>query len=162
MAEQRRQQVSVPPHDGDKPQRSVIISMGRMVHVELHGLSNANATTSPDHRRAGSMPRPQPNQRRLNMNKLITTTARKTLGRSFTAVLAVAAMTAVTAGVNTAKAWDHQATEAQMDNELNYRGAGGHSRHLSGPYASARSPAHFRGIDVGGPTSQRDFQLEGR
>jgi hypothetical protein len=94
------------------------------------------------------------------MNKLITTTARKTLARSFTAVLAVAAMTAVTAGVSPAKAWDQQATEAQMDNELNHRAPGGYSQHLSGAYASARSPAHFRGIGV--PTSGRDFQLEGR
>jgi len=97
------------------------------------------------------------------MNKLITTTARKTLARSFTAVLAVAAM-AVLAGANTAKAWDQQATEAQMDNEANYRGAGAYgysvTPHLSGAYASARSPAHFRGIGV--PTSGRDFQLEGR
>ena len=98
------------------------------------------------------------------MNKLITATARKTLGRSFTAVLAVAAMT-VLAGANTAKAWDQQATEAQMDNELNHRAAGGYatsadSRHLSGAYASAHSPAHVRGVGVAVP--QRDFQLEGR
>ena len=97
------------------------------------------------------------------MTKLIGTTARKTFARSFTAALAVGAM-AVLAGANTAKAWDQQATEAQMDNEANYRGAGayGHSvtPHLSGAYASARSPAHFRGIGV--PTSGRDFQLGGR
>ncbi len=68
------------------------------------------------------------------MNKLITTTSRKTLARSFTAMLALAAMTAVTAGVSTARAWDQQATEAQMDNELNQRAAGGYARHLSGPY----------------------------
>ncbi|HEX4553159.1 MAG TPA: hypothetical protein VH249_04185 [Xanthobacteraceae bacterium] len=99
------------------------------------------------------------------MNKLITTTARKTLSRSFAALLAVAAMTAVTASA--AKAWDQQATEAQMDNELNYGVTGGyghsaHARHPSGPYASARSPAHFRGIDPAAPSWQRDFQLEGR
>jgi hypothetical protein len=52
-----------------------------------------------------------------------------------------------------------------MDNELNYGVAGRHgyaanSRHLSGPYASARSPAHIRGFGVAVP--QRDFQLEGR
>ena len=94
------------------------------------------------------------------MNKLITTTSRKTLARSFTAMLALAAMTAVTAGVSTARAWDRQATEAQMDDELNQQAAGGYARHLSGPYASAHSSAHFRGI--GGATRQRDFQLEGR
>jgi hypothetical protein len=104
------------------------------------------------------------------MNKLITTTARKTLARSFTAVLALAAMTAVTAGMSTARAWDQQATEAQMDNELNHQATGGYARHLSrgyaphpsGPYASAHSPAHFRGIGGAVPTQQRDFQLEGR
>ena len=97
------------------------------------------------------------------MNKLITTTARKTLARSFAALLAVAAMTAVTA--STAKAWDQQATEAQMDNEINYRAAGGYayaasSRHRSGAYASAHSPAHIRGFGVAAP--QRDFQMGGR
>jgi hypothetical protein len=96
------------------------------------------------------------------MNKLITTPARKTLARSFTAVLAVAAMTAVTAGISTARAWDQQATEAQMDNELNQRAAGGYSRHLSGAYDSAYSPAHARGNGGAVPTFQRDFQLEGR
>jgi hypothetical protein len=101
------------------------------------------------------------------MNKLITTTARKTFAPSFVAVLALAAVTAVTAGVSTAKAWDQQATEAQMDNELNYGVNGGygysaHARHLSGAYASARSRAHFRGNGGSVPTWQRDFQLEGR
>jgi hypothetical protein len=93
------------------------------------------------------------------MNKLITTTSRKTLARSFAAVLALAAMTA---GVSTARAWDQQATEAQMDNELNQRAAGGYARHPSGPYASAHSAGHFRGIGGAVPTRQRDFQLEGR
>ena len=98
------------------------------------------------------------------MNKLITATARKTLGRSFTAALAIAAMT-VLAGANTAKAWDQQATEAQMDNEINHRAADGYaysagSRHLSGAYAGTHSPAHIRGFDVAVP--QRDFQLGGR
>jgi uncharacterized membrane protein len=101
------------------------------------------------------------------MNKLITTTARKTLARSFTVALALAAITAVTAGVNTANAWDQQATEAQMDNELNYGVNGGyrysaHTGHLSGAYASARSGARFRGNGGAAPTWQRDFQLEGR
>src|ERR1700686_25239 len=39
--------------------RDVIIPMSRMVHVEPHGLSNADATTSIDYRRPGPMPRPQ-------------------------------------------------------------------------------------------------------
>jgi hypothetical protein len=98
------------------------------------------------------------------MTKLTRTTDTKTFARSFTAALAVAAMT-VLAGANTAKAWDQQATEAQMDNEDNYRalGAYGHSavpRHLSGAFASAHSQSHIR--DFGDVVPQRDFQLEGR
>ena len=90
------------------------------------------------------------------MNKLITTTSRKTLARSFTVMLALAAMTAVTAGVSTARAWDQQATEAQMDNELNHQATGGYARHLSGgyarhpsgPYASAHPHARSSGISM--------------
>jgi hypothetical protein len=98
------------------------------------------------------------------MTKLIRTTDRKTFARSFTAALAIAAMT-VLAGANTAKAWDQQASEAQMDNEDNYRAAGAYGysavpRHLSGAYASAHSHWHIRGSGAGVP--QRDFQLEGR
>jgi len=87
---------------------------------------------------------------------------RKTFARSFTATLAVAAM-AVLAGSNAAKAWDQQATDAQMDNEDNYRAAGAYAyspRHLSGAYASTRSRWHVRGNGFVAP--QRDFQLEGR
>lgn len=71
------------------------------------------------------------------MTKLIRATARKTFARSFTAALAVSAM-AVLAGVNTAKAYDQQATEAQMDNVDNYKAAGGY-----GYFAAPRS--HVRG-----------------
>jgi hypothetical protein len=98
------------------------------------------------------------------MTKLIRTTDRKTFARSFTAALAVAAMT-VLAGANAARAWDQQASEAQMDNEQNYIAPGAYSysvvpRDQSGPYASAHSPAHIRSFGVVVP--QRDFQLEGR
>jgi hypothetical protein len=133
-----------------------------MAHLEIRELSNADATSPIDHGRPGTTPQPTPKHRRLDMNKLITTTSRKMLARSFTAMLALATMTAVTAGVSTARAWDQQATEAQMDNELNQRAAGGYARHLSGPYASAHSSAHFRGIGGAVPARQRDFQLEGR
>lgn len=64
------------------------------------------------------------------MNKVITTTARKT----FTA-LTVAAIMGVMGGVKTAKALDQQATEAQMDNEINHRAAAGYGYLLSGAYA---------------------------
>jgi hypothetical protein len=96
------------------------------------------------------------------MNKLITTTARKTLSGSFAAMLAVAAVTALTAGTTPAKAWDQQATGAEMDSELSHAAAGNYAyapRHRSGPYARAYGPAHIYN-DVG--ASQRDFQLEGR
>ena len=77
------------------------------------------------------------------MTRLIGANTRKIFARSFAAALAVGAM-AVLAGANTAKAYDQQATEAQMDNEDNYRGAGAYShvvtpRHLSGVRANARS-----------------------
>jgi hypothetical protein len=97
------------------------------------------------------------------MNKLITTTARKTLSGSFAAMLAVAAMTTLTAGATPAKAWDQQATGAEMDSELSHTATGDYAyapRHRSGPYARAYAPAHTYSDGVGG--SQRDFQLEGR
>ena len=96
------------------------------------------------------------------MNSFITN--RFNTARSFTAALAIAAITPL-AGANTAKAWDQQATEAQMDNEDNYRAAGAYGysvvpRHPSGAYNRANSRWHSRGNDVAAP--QRDFQLEGR
>src|SRR5712691_10558017 len=95
--------------------------------------------TSSPHRWSGPTPQPPPKHRRLQMTKL--SAIRKTFARSFTATLAVAAM-AVLAGSNAAKARDQQATDAQMDNEDNYRAAGAYAyspRHLSGAYASTRS-----------------------
>jgi hypothetical protein len=96
------------------------------------------------------------------MNKLINRTARKSLA----AALAVAALTTLVAGATPAKAWDQQATEAQMDNELNYATAGYpgpfNPQPRSGAYASARPSAHIRGIGGGFPALEHDFQLEGR
>ena len=51
------------------------------------------------------------------------------------ALLPVIAMTALTAGLPAAYAWDQQATSAQMDNELNWRAAGGTG--FDGAYAQA-------------------------
>ena len=97
------------------------------------------------------------------MNKLINRTARKSLA----AALTVAALTTLAAGATPAKASDQQATEAQMDNELNYGVAGRHRgvvspQPWSGAYASANRSAHIRGIGRALPTPGRDFQLEGR
>ena len=86
------------------------------------------------------------------MTKLIR--ARKTFARSFAAALAVAAM-AVLAGANTAKAYDQQATSAEMDNYDNQLEARGLSYHD----AYARAHSHSRG---GFSARHRDFQLEGR
>src|SRR6266481_2540908 len=72
------------------------------------------------------------------MNKLINRTARKSLA----AALTVAALTTLAASATAAKASDQQATEAQMDNDLNYRAAGYpglfNPQPRSGAYASAR------------------------
>jgi hypothetical protein len=61
------------------------------------------------------------------------------------------ALTTMIAGVNSAYAWDQQATGAEMDYQL--------SREVAVPsaYASAGTPRHV----VTAP-SQEDFQLEGR
>ena len=76
------------------------------------------------------------------------------------------AMTALIAGATSAKAWDQQATDAQMDNELNYGAAGYpglfNPQPRSGAYASARPSAHIHGIGGGFPAPEHDFQLEGR
>jgi hypothetical protein len=95
----------------------------------------------------------------MKMNKIINRTARKSLA----AALTVAALTTLAAGATPAKASDQQATEAQLDNDLNYRAAGYpglfNPQPRSGAYASARPFAHIRG-DI--PAAEHDFQLEGR
>jgi hypothetical protein len=99
----------------------------------------------------------------MKMTKLINRTARKSLA----AALTVAALTTLVAGATPAMAWDQQATEAQMDNELNYTATAGHrgfvnSEQFSGAYASARPSARIRGIGGGFRAPEHDFQLEGR
>jgi hypothetical protein len=115
------------------------------------------------------MSQPQPEQRRLNMNTLITTTARKMLTRSFAAGLIVAAM-ATLAGATAAHAVDQQMNDQARDDATNHRaveqGYGysyGYSvapRYPSGAYA--RAPGHIRDRDIAVPPSELDFQLQGR
>jgi len=85
--------------------------------------------------------------------------------RSIGAALAFAAATALMAGTTAANAWSQQATDAQMDNETNYRTTGGYRdavtpRFPAGVYNSVDAPA--RRFDLPAGTPQRDFQLEGR
>jgi len=85
------------------------------------------------------------------------------------AALTVAAVIALMVGAKTAKAWDQQATEAQMSTELSYRALQGVvPQHYSpGAYASAnpRERALGGGTSVpyaaDGPADS-DFQLQGR
>jgi hypothetical protein len=99
------------------------------------------------------------------MNKLITTTARKTLTRSFAAGLLVTAMTMVP-GANVAQAVDQQMSDMARDDATNHRaveqgyGYGAAPRHPSGAYAQA--PGHIRHSDIAIPAPERDFQLQGR
>jgi uncharacterized membrane protein len=110
------------------------------------------------------------------MKTLRTMTARGTRAGSF-AALTLAAVLALMAGAKTAKAWDQQATDAQMSTELSYRVVHGQTvdRNASGPYASANS--HRRGstyrgsaeesfgtsvpYDADGPANN-DFQMQGK
>jgi hypothetical protein len=143
---------------------STLLTIG-MAHSELRGLSTADATTSNDHQRLDPASRPQTNQRRMNMNTLITTTARRTLTRSLAAGLAVAAMT-ILAGATAAQAVDQQATDPARDDAANHRAAErgyGYSaapRYPSGAFA--RAPGHIRDRGDAVPPPELDFQLQGR
>jgi hypothetical protein len=98
------------------------------------------------------------------MTNSLTVTSGGTRKISFAAALTIAAIIASMTGAKTAKAWDQQATEAQMSAELSYRATGGHDLvpldYPSGPYASAEAYRH--GHRFGGWVPQHDFQLEGR
>ena len=97
------------------------------------------------------------------MTTSLTVSARAAHRVSFAAALTIAAIIASMVGAKTAKAWDQQATEAQMSAELSYR-AGGHDLvpvdHVTGAYASAN--AYHRGFRSGVAGPLPDFQLEGR
>jgi hypothetical protein len=98
------------------------------------------------------------------MTNSLTLTARGTRTASFAAALTIAAIIASMTGAKTAKAWDQQATEAQMSTELSHHATGGHDLvpldYPSGAYASVDS--YHRGIRSGVSVPLPDFQLEGR
>ncbi len=97
------------------------------------------------------------------MTTSLTVTARGARKASF-AALTIAAIAVSMTGATTAKAWDQQATEAQMSTELSRHAARGHDLvpldYPSGAYASANS--YHRGFRSGVSVPQHDFQLEGR
>jgi len=89
------------------------------------------------------------------MTYSMTRLARAPRAGAFTAMLAIIGVTAVMAGVKTARAWDQQATEATMDDEINRQAAAqGHATAARpGSYASART----RRVEIP-PATRRDFQ----
>ena len=74
------------------------------------------------------------------MNQSMTKLGRATRAGAFTAMLTIIGVTAVMASVKTARAWDPQASEATVDDEMNRQAAGqGYVvGPRPGPYASAR------------------------
>ena len=74
------------------------------------------------------------------MTQSMTELGRATRAGAFTAMLAIIGVTAVMASVKTARAWDRQASEATLDDEINRQAAGrGYAvAARPGPYASAR------------------------
>ena len=99
------------------------------------------------------------------MNRFVTTTARKTLTRSFAAGLLAAAMIML-AGTNVVQAEDQQISDEARDNAASHRAAEqGYGywaapRGLPGAYAQA--PGHIRRSGIGVPAPELDFQLQGR
>jgi hypothetical protein len=73
------------------------------------------------------------------MTLSITRLGRATRAGSFTAMLAIIGMTAVMTSVKTARAWDPQASEDAMDDEMNRQAGQGYAVAAQpGRYASAR------------------------
>jgi hypothetical protein len=74
------------------------------------------------------------------MTQSMTKLGRATRAGAFTAMLTIIGVTAVMASVKTARAWDPQASEATVDDEMNRQAAGqGYVvGPRPGPYASAR------------------------
>jgi hypothetical protein len=90
------------------------------------------------------------------MSQSMTKLGRATRAGAFTAMLAIIGVTSVMTGVKTARAWDQQASEATVDDEIN-RQAAGQGRVVvlrSGAYASARRD---RRVETP-PATRKDFQ----
>jgi hypothetical protein len=90
------------------------------------------------------------------MNQSMTKLGRATRAGALTAMLAIIGVTAVMASVKTARAWDPQASEATVDDEINRKVAqqGDVAAPRHGPYASARRD---RRVDTP-PAARKDFQ----
>ena len=90
------------------------------------------------------------------MTQSMTKLARAMRAGAFTAMLTIIGVTAVMASVKTARAWDPQASEATVDDEMNRQAAGrGYAvAPRPGPYASARRD---RRIETP-PATRKDFQ----
>jgi hypothetical protein len=90
------------------------------------------------------------------MTQFMTKLGRATRAGAFTAMLAIVGVTAVMAGVKTARAWDRQASEATLDDEMNRQSTGqGYAvAQRPGSYASARRD---RRIETPAAT-RKDFQ----
>ncbi len=90
------------------------------------------------------------------MTRSMTRLGRATRAGAFTAMLAIIGVTAVMAGVKTARAWDLQASEATVDDEMNRQAAGQAHAVASrpGPYASARRDRRI----ATPPATRKDFQ----
>lgn len=89
------------------------------------------------------------------MRKSITKLAGAT-GRAFAATLAVVGVTAVLGSVETARAWDQQASSAALDDEINWQAAGqGYALvPRTGAYGSARRGRRIESAK----STQKDFQ----
>ncbi len=90
------------------------------------------------------------------MTQSMTKLGRATRASAFTAMLAIIGVTAVMVSAKTARAWDRQASEASLDDEIN-RDAAGQGYAVAprpGPYASARRDRRIEAPTV----TRKDFQ----
>ena len=90
------------------------------------------------------------------MTQSMTRLGRATRAGAFTTMLAIIGVTAVMASVKTARAWDRQASEATVDDEVNRQAAGQGQAVAArpGPYASARRDRRSETP----PAPRKDFQ----
>ena len=90
------------------------------------------------------------------MTQSTTKLGRATRAGAFTAMLAIVGVTAVTAGMTTARAADLQASEASQDDAINRQVLGQDDAVAArpGPYASVH---RGRGIETP-PATHKDFQ----